>query len=117
MAKITKDFQQLHENQKSYAPIPSCKVRLKPGDLCHLCLQATALARRRFWQQPTPDLTSTSAEICGVNEANRWRTGGLTQTDGFRNLRIRHFVKFRMIRFEDEKSGLCPRCLRILEAW
>lgn len=77
MAKITKDFQQLHENQKSYAPIPSCKVRLKPGDLCQLCLQATALARRRFWQQPTPDLTSTSAEICGVNEANRWRTGGV----------------------------------------
>ena len=28
--------------------------------------------------------------------------GGLTQTDGFINLRIRHFVKFRMIRFEDE---------------
>ncbi|CAL1138691.1 unnamed protein product [Cladocopium goreaui] len=48
-------------------------VRLKPGDLCQLCLQATALARRRFWQQPTPDLTSTSAEICGVNEVELTR--------------------------------------------
>ena len=62
-----KDFQQLSETPRLSTP---SQVRLKPGDLCQLCLQATAPARRRFWQQPgRPDLTATSTEICGVNEA------------------------------------------------
>ena len=70
------------------------QVRLKPGDLCQLCLQATALARRRFWQQPRPDPKATSAEICGVNEAKPMPEFGVggggfnPNKDGFRDLSI-----------------------------
>ena len=50
------------------------KVRLKDGDLCHLCLQATASQRRRYWQAEGPvhgngnDATGAGNEFCGVNE-------------------------------------------------
>eukprot|EP00913_Durusdinium_trenchii_P007099 g6676.t1 len=47
-------------------------VRLKNGDLCHLCLQATAPQRRAYWQQP-PSSPRGTDEICGHREVELTR--------------------------------------------
>ena len=50
------------------------KVRLKDGDLCQLCLQATASQRRRYWQAAESvnhgyhSVSGGGPEFCGVNE-------------------------------------------------
>ena len=58
-----------HQNQ----PFQN-KVRLKDGDLCQLCLQATASQRRRYWQAAESvnhgyhSVSGGGPEFCGVNE-------------------------------------------------
>lgn len=58
-----------HQNQ----PFQT-KVRLKDGDLCQLCLQATASQRRRYWQAAESvnhgyhGVSGGGPEFCGVNE-------------------------------------------------
>lgn len=58
-----------HQNQ----PFQT-KVRLKDGDLCQLCLQATASQRRRYWQAAESvnhgyhSVSGGGPEFCGVNE-------------------------------------------------
>jgi len=52
-------------------------VRLKDGDLCQLCLQATASQRRRYWQAAESvnhgNGASGGDEFCGVNEVELTR--------------------------------------------
>ena len=67
-----------HQNQ----PLQT-KVRLKDGDLCQLCLQATASQRRRYWQAAESvnhgyhSVSGGGPEFCGVNEVESGGENGV----------------------------------------